>query len=112
MRRLLIFLVLVVLIEFVLPWALAHYGLIVLGAMQLVDVEPVAGAPPCVAPPPQSVAPGGVSSSGGGASRSPCAPGSLLVLAVSDTISPGGPVTVMALTAVALQAASTRFSDV
>ena len=27
MRRLLIFLVLVVLIEFVLPWALAHYGL-------------------------------------------------------------------------------------
>jgi hypothetical protein len=32
MRRLLIFLVLLVLIEFVLPWALAHYGLIVLGA--------------------------------------------------------------------------------
>jgi hypothetical protein len=32
MRRLLIFLAFIVLIEFVLPWALAHYGVIVLGA--------------------------------------------------------------------------------
>ena len=70
MRRLLIFLVLAVLLEYVLTWALAHYGLVVLGAMQLVDVEPVAGAPSCVALPPRpSVAPGGVFSSGGGASR-------------------------------------------
>lgn len=32
MRRLLIFLVLAILIEFVFSWALAHCGLIVLGA--------------------------------------------------------------------------------
>jgi hypothetical protein len=32
MHRLLIFLILVALIEFVLPWALAHYGLVVFGA--------------------------------------------------------------------------------
>ena len=70
MARLLIFLVIVVLIQYLLVWALTPLRNHHARRMQLVDVEPVERTPPCLMAlrPPRLVAPGWPRPSGGGVS--------------------------------------------